>query len=274
MNITKTIQRIPIILLNRLHVKNLFVILLFCSLTLMAQNSHVESGVYPWNDLKIEKQGTQDMRKILEGNTTNLDILKAEALTISPGFIRDMDSVNEMAEILIIIKEGKVDIRLGEAHKNLGAGSVVMIMPGDVFQYQNTGTVPATFYLLTFKAKNSMNTNRADSSGGSFMVDFNDLEFKPHDQGGLRNYYHRSTAMFNEAEMHVTTLNPHIKSHEPHTHGGAEFVLMISGNTKMQIDDKFYKATAGDLYYLESNISHAIQNIGDQPCLYYAFQWE
>ncbi|NQT26591.1 cupin domain-containing protein [candidate division KSB1 bacterium] len=252
----------------------LLIIFLLAAMTLMAQTSHVEPGVYCWNDLKVEKQETQDVRPILEGASCDLEILKVDAFTIPPGVMRDINYAQEFVETLMIIKEGTLDVRLGDDYKNLGPRSVVMIMPGDAFQYQNTGTVPTTFYLLTFQFRQPADAARADSSGGSFMIDYEDLEFEPHDKGGLRNYYHRSTAMFDYAEMHVTTLNPQIKSHEPHTHGAAEFVLMISGNTQMQIGDTIYKATAGDLYYMESDNSHAIQNIGDEPCMYYAFQWE
>jgi len=75
-------------------------------------------------------------------------------------------------------------------------------------------------------------------------------------------------------EMHVTTLNVGIKSHEPHTHRAEEIVLMINGNTEMEIGNGLYKGTDGDLYFLGSNIPHAIKNIGTEPCMYFAIQWE
>ena len=64
-------------------------------------------------------------------------------------------------------------------------------------------------------------------------------------------------------DIHVTNLNAGIKSHEPHTHHATEIVLIIKGNTQMEIGDNIYKGKAGDIYFLASEIPHAIENIGD-----------
>ncbi len=74
--------------------------------------------------------------------------------------------------------------------------------------------------------------------------------------------------------MHVTTLKEGVRSHDPHTHRAEEIVLMIAGNTEMQIGEKFYKGTTGDFYYLGSNVLHAIKNVDTKPCMYFAFQFE
>jgi (S)-ureidoglycine aminohydrolase len=74
--------------------------------------------------------------------------------------------------------------------------------------------------------------------------------------------------------MHVTTLNPGIKSHEPHTHKSDEMVIMISGNTDMEIGKNNYSAGKGDVYFLGADIPHAISNTGDESCMYYAFHFE
>jgi (S)-ureidoglycine aminohydrolase len=75
-------------------------------------------------------------------------------------------------------------------------------------------------------------------------------------------------------DIHVTTLNTGLKSHDPHTHKAEEIVLMIDGNAEMQIADSFKKAGPGDLIYLGSNVSHAIRNDDTKPCMYYAIQWQ
>ena len=74
--------------------------------------------------------------------------------------------------------------------------------------------------------------------------------------------------------MHVTTLNEGIKSHEPHTHRAEEIILVIDNKTEMQIGSDFYKGVTGDIYYVASNIAHAIRNDGVGPCMYFAFQFE
>ena len=119
-----------------------------------------------------------------------------------------------------------------------------------------------------------MDTRRGKKGCGSIIIDFEKLEYKEHEKGGIRNYFRRSTAMCPYYEMHVTNLNPGIKSHEPHTHSAAEIILMIEGETEMEIGNEIYKAQKGDVYFLPSNVPHAIKNTGDNQCMYFAFQWE
>jgi (S)-ureidoglycine aminohydrolase len=42
----------------------------------------------------------------------------------------------------------------------------------------------------------------------------------------------------------------------------------------MQIADRFYKGNTGSIYYLGSNVPHAIQNDAIGTCTYFAFQFE
>jgi len=43
---------------------------------------------------------------------------------------------------------------------------------------------------------------------------------------------------------------------------------------QMQIGDKFYPASAGDLVFLSSGVLHALKNTGAGPCQYFALQWQ
>jgi (S)-ureidoglycine aminohydrolase len=263
------------IIFNGFHMKStLIFLLLFTTIQLMAQSEQVESKVYAWNELKVEQRDDCQRRQILEGSTMDLQYFEVHASTILPGQMPHQAHTHDSLEEMILIKEGKLQVTLGNESKILGPGSVVLIMPGDEHGLYNVGDTPATYYIIQFKSRKPLNTDRGKSGGGSVMIDFDELEFKPHDKGGIRNYYRRPTSMFDSAEMHVTTLRENIQSHEPHTHGAAEIVLMISGNSIMQIGDSFYQGTAGDLFYLESQVPHAIQNTGDEPCMYFAFQWE
>lgn len=119
-----------------------------------------------------------------------------------------------------------------------------------------------------------MDTERGTNAGGSMLLDWESLEFKLHNKGGRRNFFDRKSAMSERIEMHATTLNPGIKSHEPHTHAPAEIVIMMDGTTEMEIGDNIYPGIVGDVYFLGSNIPHAIRNTSDKSCMYLAFQWE
>jgi (S)-ureidoglycine aminohydrolase len=156
----------------------------------------------------------------------------------------------------------------------LGPGSVALFVPGEKHRLESGDKNPVTYYALKFKSKLSPDAVRGKNAGGSFTVDRSAIPFKPHDKGGRRDFVERPTTMFERFEMHVTTLNAGLKSHEPHTHHAAEIVLLIRGDASMQIGDKFYKAGPGALIFLDSDVLHAIGNVGDTPCEYFAFQWQ
>lgn len=75
-------------------------------------------------------------------------------------------------------------------------------------------------------------------------------------------------------EMHLSTLNEGLRNHDPHIHRAEEMVILFSGRYRMHIGDQFYKGSTGDVYFLGSNVLHAIRNIGSSQCMYVAFQFE
>jgi (S)-ureidoglycine aminohydrolase len=226
--------------------------------------STVDSKVYTTNELRSEEG------KIV-GESTHLDHLEFRLDDFSNG--EKFRNMSTEYETLLIIKEGEFNIELGSESKTLGPGSIALVLPDD--EYVMTSTEDGgEAYIMEYASKAPADKERGEEAGGSFIVDFDELEFNEHDRGGIRNYYNRPTAMMEYFEMHVTNLNGLIKSHEPHTHGAAEIVLMIKGDTEMQIGEDFYQGKAGDVYFLESEIPHAIENKGEEQCMYFAFQWE
>lgn len=247
---------------------NVFVaaVCLLSATVLKAQSDTVKSQVYNW-----EKA---DKNLILDGSTIDLQNMKIYSETLSPGKSIPMVNSQNDNETLIIVKEGKLNFKLKDEIKTLPPGSIALLFPGEEYSAKNSGESDAVYYVFKYKSKAPADVERGNEDGGSFMISWDDLEFHPHGKGGIRNYFERTTAMLKRAEMHVTTLNAGIKSHEPHTHRAAEIVLMISGNTQMQIGESFYDGSDGDLYFLGSNVSHAIENIGKESCKYFAFQFE
>jgi (S)-ureidoglycine aminohydrolase len=118
-----------------------------------------------------------------------------------------------------------------------------------------------------------MIAGRGKNSGGSFMVDWNDMKFVAHDKGGRRNVVDKPTALFERFEMHVTTLNAGLMSHAPHTHMPEEIILLKTGNVEMNVGDERVTLSAGGLVVLDSKIMHNLINVGKEPATYFAFQW-
>lgn len=232
---------------------------------IIQHDNKVESRVYNFTELASDSDE-------MKGETTHLEGLEFTIESLSKG--ENAEQQKNFYETLIIVKSGELEIGLKDSLYQIGWGSVALILPEESYTLSNSGEEEVVYYLMEYRSRNPVDLERGKREGGSFVIDFEDLEFNEHDRGGIRNYYNRPTAMMEYFEMHVTNLNGLIKSHDPHTHGAAEIVLMISGDTEMQIGDQFYKAFDGDVYFLESEVPHAIENLDENQAMYFAFQWE
>jgi (S)-ureidoglycine aminohydrolase len=240
---------------------------------IFAQTKPVLSQVIHFKDLQIVKEETRDRRQLLDGVTTDLANLEIHTSTLQPGKSPHPSHTHNDVEELIIVKEGKLKITIKDKSKIVGPGSVALAIPGEEHGFENGGESPVTYYIIKYKSKAPMNVARALKSGGSFMIDWNDVEVKSTDKGQRRNFFERPTSMTDRFEMHVTTLNAGQKSHDPHHHRSEEIILIIAGDASMQIGDRHEGATVGDVVFLGSEVLHALTNTGKGACTYFAFQW-
>ncbi len=255
--------------------KSILLIFLLLGITNMkVEDEKIESRVYRFSLANIEKNERGECRQIMEGETTHMESFEIHTTTLLPDEAQNWKANNSDLEEILFIKEGKLKVRLNNEIKVIGPGSIVLILPGDEYIIENGWERPATYFLIAYQSKAPMDITRGKAAGGSMILDWDSLKFRPHDRGGQRSFFDRQSAMSERIEMHATTLNPAIKSHEPHTHAPAEIVIMMAGTTEMEIGESIYQGVAGDIYFLGSNISHAIRNTGDEACTYLAFQWE
>lgn len=233
----------------------------------------MESGIARWNELKTEARGNTQVRQIMSGTGRDFEHLILHAETL-PGKGRS-NALNKDMEELLIVKEGELQISVAKKTKVMGPGSVAVVFPGEKRSVVNTGSQPGTFYVMRYRAKKPLDLERGHNAGGSFMVDWDEVEYIKSDIGGRRNFFHRPTAMFSNFEMHVSTLNEGLTNHAVHTHTAEEFVLMLKGEVVMRIGEDDVGATPGDVVFLESMIPHALNNTGSGETTYFAFQfWE
>ncbi len=244
------------------------------SLSLLGQKADsISSGVYHWNSLEPKKEDTRIRRQVLEGTTFALGHFEIHASTLEPGQAPHPPHVHQDEEELMIVKEGQVSITIAGKNKTLGPGSIAFAMPGDEHGINNTGNTKATYYILKYKGKLPMNVERANQAGGSFMLDWNELKTSNTVKGYRRDFFNRATSQLTQFEMHTTALNADSVSHAPHTHVQEEVILVIRGNVEMFIDGKYYKGSAGDLFFISTNVPHNLKNVGKEQCEYFAFQW-
>ncbi len=234
----------------------------------------VNSGVYRWDDAPRERGILKESRSFLEGSSPHFEYLNIAAITLFPGAEPIDFSASEQYEKCIIIKEGQMKVTIDEQSEVLGPEGVVLLMPQQSYSIENVGNTNLSYYLMKYKSKKQMDLARGTAAGGSIMLNADSLTFKPSKRGRGRAYFDRATAMCDRFEMHVTQLKAKGPSHNPHEHEETEIILVLSGETEMTIDDKEYKASAGDFYLMEAHSKHGVRNATDQPCSYFAFKWK
>jgi (S)-ureidoglycine aminohydrolase len=256
-----------------LKMKKLFcTVVLFVSVSALAQQDSIRSGVYLWkNPVKNKLMIASSV--LFEGSTHDMEWLQMTSNVIAFSNRQIRIKVPPDQEQLLIVKSGDLIIAKDSTY-SLSGGSVALFMPGETYVLQNKSKESSSYYLMKYRSKTRVDMGRADKAGGSLIKEWNKIEFKPNGNGGRRDFFQRATAMCPRFEMHVTTLKASLKSHEPHTHPAQEIILVLEGNTEMLIGDKQFKGDKGSVYYLGSNVLHGICNVGSGECTYFAFQFE
>lgn len=248
---------------------------LLCSVASFARpvvTDTIASKVYVLESTENNSAGKPVTKTLFSGSGAVLGRQQMEVHTITRSGSATR-TPGATGELFFIVKKGMLTFTLNGETKTMGRGSVVLVLPGDALKIDNATSTDAEFYEMSYHTKGAADHERAKAAGPSFMMDWKDMVFKPHDKGGVRQLFDRRTAMFNRFDIHVTQLNEGYNSHAPHQHRNEEIILMLEGNAEMVIGNTRQKANPGDVVYLSSNISHNLTNVGKNACLYFAIQW-
>ena len=251
---------------------------IFClvlPLLVTAQKDSIVSGVYNWK-VPAEKSVSGASVVLFEGPAHDMEWLQVSSNIIQ--FSKDLKWYNRKLPVnreeLIIVKSGAMIIVVEDSSYTLGSGSMMLLMPGQKFLIRNFKTAPCSYYTLQYRSKQPADAERGKAAGGSIPKNWDTVTFKANDKGGRRDFINQSTAMCKRLEIHATTLKPGFKSHAPHTHVAPEMVLVTEGQSEMQVGNQFYKGSAGSVYFLASEVLHALENKGTGNCTYFAIQLE
>ena len=108
---------------------------------------------------------------------------------------------------------------------------------------------------------------------GPAVFDWNAMSALRTDTGEVRSIVRRPTATLRELELHVTTLNPGLASHPPHTHPNEELVIIDHGTVEALSAGTWHRIGPGSIVFNASNAPHALRNIGKTPARYHVVNW-
>ncbi|PSJ40428.1 cupin domain-containing protein [Allosphingosinicella deserti] len=109
---------------------------------------------------------------------------------------------------------------------------------------------------------------------GSAVWDWNALSVSKTDVGAIRDVVRRPTATLDELEMHITTLNPGLSSHPPHSHPNEELVIVRQGIVEVLSGGSWKRLGPGSVIFNASNAPHALRNVGGTPATYHVINWK
>lgn len=91
--------------------------------------------------------------------------------------------------------------------------------------------------------------------------------------GSRRHVIRTSTETLDELESHITTLNPGVASHEPHTHANEEMIILKEGTLEAYVEGAWVPMSTGSMVFFASMHPHAVRNAGTTPATYYVVNW-
>ncbi|MGC4101876.1 cupin domain-containing protein [Ferruginibacter sp.] len=252
--------------------KKILILLFLFPLAVFAQQDSIVSGAYEWQQPVMQKNKIASTI-LVQGKAHDFEWMQLNSNAIYGTKPVKLKVPVDLEEV-IIVRLGAIRIHLGDSVFVLTPNSVAVLMPGQKYVLQNAINEPTQFYTMQYRKKN-YSEERKTPVTRSFVKMDKDIPFKPNTiGGGRRDFFECATVMQKRFEIHLSTLKEGIRSHDPHTHKAEEIVLMISGDTEMQVGDQFKKVNPGGFYYLGSNVLHAIKNTGTTLATYFAIQFE
>jgi quercetin dioxygenase-like cupin family protein len=112
------------------------------------------SKAFHWNELTVRSSDVSDTRAMFRSPTAVLDELEMHATTLKPGQ-RPHAPHQHAYEEMVVMREGTLEATVNGKVIVLAAGSVLYVAPNDLHGWQNTGAVPATYFIITWKTPRS-----------------------------------------------------------------------------------------------------------------------
>jgi len=108
---------------------------------------------------------------------------------------------------------------------------------------------------------------------GPSVWEWKDLKPRKTAVGEVRVVARGPTATLEELEMHITTLDPGVASHPPHTHANEELIIVRDGDVETLSNGIWKRLGPGSIIFNASNSPHSLRNIGTTPVTYHVINW-
>lgn len=112
-----------------------------------AQEKALPSAMFPFEKLPVRKSDNAQFRDVLKGKLATGESLEVHETTLEPGGAPHAPHRHVHSEMWLI-REGMVELTINGTNYHLGPGSVGFVHSNDEHGIKNTGTTPATYFVV------------------------------------------------------------------------------------------------------------------------------
>ncbi len=227
-----------------------------------------------WDSLTPHINPNGQSRPVFDNPTVAMDKLEVHITTLLPGMSSHPVHRHSWEEILLL-REGEVELSINGRKQHAGPGAFIFLASNDPHNATNTGSKPATYYVINFVTDLS---HAADAKSAaeqavpgklaSSVIDCNSQTSTPTPTGSRIVCVNSPTLTFLALESHITTLNPGQQTAPNIIDSNDEIVVIQSGQVEIAVNGVASRMNAGSLLYWAPNDKRTLRNIGTTPASY------
>jgi XRE family transcriptional regulator, regulator of sulfur utilization len=227
-----------------------------------------------WDSLMPKATPVGQIRTVFDNPTPTLEKFEVHVTTLLPGRVSHGVHHHPWEEMLLI-KEGEGDTSINGVLHHVVPGTLVFFASNDPHNFQNTGTAPATYYVINFV------TARVHTASGkpaneqavpgmlpSSVIDCNALPSTPTKTGSRVSVIDSPTLSFVRLESHITTLDAGQSTQTDIVDSGDELFILKAGAIEARVDGVSCRIKADSFFYCAPNSKRTFRNMGTGPATY------
>jgi quercetin dioxygenase-like cupin family protein len=102
---------------------------------------------------------------------------------------------------------------------------------------------------------------------------WDEMRAVPSATGEKRSVFSSPTATLDQLAVHVTTVKPGERAHDPHRHWEEELIIVKEGTLESMQNGAKVEVGPGSVIFQASNDLHGLTNVGDTPASYFVIKW-
>ena len=109
------------------------------------------STTFDWTKLEARETKVGSVRRVCQAPTATLDELECHITTLNPGETPHPPHKHADEEV-VILKEGTLEVTLGDRTERVGPGSVIFQASNQMHSVRNIGTTPAIYHVIKWNS--------------------------------------------------------------------------------------------------------------------------